>query len=79
MSPVFQAPPPILAATSDGALYPVRRVFCVGRNYGAHAREMGFDPEREPPVFFTKWAETIVPSGTTVAYPPETTNFHHEA
>lgn len=79
MSPVFQAPPPILAGTSDGALYPVRRVFCVGRNYGAHAREMGFDPEREPPFFFTKSAETIVPSGSTVAYPPETTNFHHEA
>src|SRR3546814_17325085 len=40
---------------------------------------MGKDPDREPPFFFTKWAETVVPSGTTIAYPPETGNFHYEA
>jgi fumarylpyruvate hydrolase len=70
---------PTLAATSDGHEFPVRRVFCIGRNYAAHAREMGRDPDREAPFFFTKWAETVVPSGTTIAYPSETANFHYEA
>lgn len=79
MSLVFDPQPPILAATSDGWDFPVRRVFCIGRNYAAHAREMGNDPNREAPFFFTKWAETVVPSGTIIAYPPETANFHHEA
>jgi len=59
-------------------MFPVRRVFCVGRNYAAHAREMGRDPNREPPFFFTKWAETVVPSGTTIAYPAGTSDFHYE-
>ncbi|MFS2110897.1 fumarylacetoacetate hydrolase family protein [Sphingomonas sp. Sphisp140] len=69
----------VLAATSDGNQFPVRRLFCIGRNYAAHAREMGRDPDREAPFFFTKWAETVVPSGTTIAYPSETANFHYEA
>ncbi|WP_242415599.1 fumarylacetoacetate hydrolase family protein [Sphingomonas panni] len=68
-----------MAATSDGNEFPVRRVFCIGRNYAAHAREMGRDPDREPPFFFTKWAETVVPTGSVIAYPPETGNFHYEA
>ncbi|WP_294328183.1 fumarylacetoacetate hydrolase family protein [uncultured Sphingomonas sp.] len=68
-----------MAATSDGNEFPVRRVFCIGRNYAAHAREMGRDPDREPPFFFTKWAETVVPTGSTIAYPSETGNFHYEA
>jgi fumarylpyruvate hydrolase len=76
---VFEAQQPILAPTSEGKDFPVRRVFCIGRNYAAHAREMGKDPEREAPFFFTKWAETVVPSGTTIAYPPETANYHYEA
>jgi len=76
---LFEAPAPILAATSDGNLFPVRRLFCIGRNYAAHAREMGRDPDREPPFFFTKWGETVVPTGTTIAYPSETANFHYEA
>lgn len=76
---LFQPPAPILAATSDGNEFPVRRVFCIGRNYAAHAREMGRDPDREPPFFFTKWAETVVQTGTTIAYPSETANFHYEA
>ncbi len=76
---LFLPQAPILAATSDGNEFPVRRVFCIGRNYAAHAREMGRDPDREPPFFFTKWAETVVPSGTTIAYPSETANFHYEA
>jgi fumarylpyruvate hydrolase len=76
---LFDTPPQILAKTSKGDDYPVRRVFCVGRNYAAHAREMGRDPDREPPFFFTKWAETVVPSGSTISYPSETSNFHFEA
>jgi fumarylpyruvate hydrolase len=76
---LFAPQDPVLAATSDGNQFPVRRVFCIGRNYAAHAREMGRDPDREPPFFFTKWAETVVPTGTTIAYPSETANFHYEA
>jgi fumarylpyruvate hydrolase len=76
---VFEPQPPVLAPTSDGRLFPVRRVFCIGRNYAAHAREMGQDPDREPPFYFTKWAETVAPSGTAIAYPPETSDFQYEA
>lgn len=78
MSLLFEPLAPVLAATSTGDEFPVRRVICVGRNYEAHAREMGRDPDREPPFFFTAWAETVVPSGT-IAYPTETANFHYEA
>jgi fumarylpyruvate hydrolase len=76
---LFPAPAPVwapIAASSEK--FPVRRVFCVGRNYAEHAREMGRDPEREPPFFFTKWCETVVRSGTVIAYPPGTQNFHYE-
>ncbi len=63
-------------------LFPVRRVYCVGRNYAAHAREMGFDPDREPPFFFCKPADAVVPvnTGTTlsVPYPAQTKDFHYE-
>jgi fumarylpyruvate hydrolase len=62
--------------------FPVRRVYCVGRNYAAHAREMGFDPDREPPFFFCKPADAVVPvaEGSTLSlpYPPETSNLHYE-
>lgn len=58
--------------------FPVRRIFCVGRNYADHVREMGGDPKSDPPVFFTKPADAIVPSGATIAYAPRTTNLHHE-
>jgi fumarylpyruvate hydrolase len=58
--------------------FPVRRILCVGRNYADHVREMGGDPKSEPPIFFTKPADAIVPSGSTVAYPPQTGNLHHE-
>jgi fumarylpyruvate hydrolase len=57
---------------------PVRRVFCVGRNYAAHAREMGKDPATEPPFFFMKPADAVVESGSVVPYPPQTRNLHHE-
>jgi fumarylpyruvate hydrolase len=76
---LFDPQPAILAKTSTGDDFPVRRVFCVGRNYAEHAREMGKDPDRDPPFFFTKWAETVVPSGQTIAYPSSTANFHYEA
>lgn len=78
MSLLFEPLAPVLAATSTGDEFPVRRVICVGRNYEAHAREMGRDPDREPPFFFTAWAETVVPAGT-IAYPTETANYHYEA
>ncbi len=58
--------------------FPVRRIFCVGRNYAAHAREMGKDPDREPPFFFTKPADAVVESGVAVPYPPDTSDLHHE-
>ena len=76
---LFEPQSATIAATSEGLSFPVRRLFCIGRNYAAHAREMGKDPDREPPFFFTKWAETVVPSGATVPYPTETRNFHYEA
>jgi fumarylpyruvate hydrolase len=76
---LFPAQPPLLADVAGrAAKFPVRRVFCVGRNYAEHAREMGRDPDREPPFFFTKWAETVVPTASVIAYPTETQSFHYE-
>lgn len=79
MTTLFEPQAPVIAATSEGPGFPVRRLFCIGRNYAAHAREMGKDPDREAPFFFTKWADTVVPSGNPIAYPAETGNFHYEA
>jgi fumarylpyruvate hydrolase len=62
----------------ETALYPVNRVFCVGRNYVAHATEMGGEVDREAPWYFTKSAQAVCMSGETVPYPPGTSNFHHE-
>ena len=67
-----------VAVANSEDRFPVRRIFCVGRNYAAHAREMGKDPDREPPFFFTKPADAVVDSGSTVPYPPETSNLHYE-
>ena len=79
MSYVITAPvPPSVEVRGTRDRFPVRRIFCVGRNYAAHAREMGND-DREPPFFFTKPADAVVASGATVPYPPRTSNFHHEA
>ena len=74
------APPATVTVPVRGLaeLYPVRRIFCVGRNYAEHAREMGFDPDREPPFYFTKPADAIRLAGGTVAYPPATKNYHYE-
>jgi fumarylpyruvate hydrolase len=71
------APQPALAVAGSRELFPVRRIWCVGRNYLEHIKEMGQD-EREPPFFFAKPADAIVPDGGTVPYPPLTKDMHHE-
>ncbi|MEM7194263.1 MAG: fumarylacetoacetate hydrolase family protein [Pseudomonadota bacterium] len=76
---VFPAPPPsTVAIAGSQERFPVRRIFCVGRNYAAHAAEMGHDAEREPPFFFTKPADAVVDNHSKVPYPPETNNLHFE-
>jgi len=69
---------PSIPVAGQESHYPVRRIYCVGRNYAAHAREMGRDPDREPPFFFMKPADAIVPGGGSVKYPPGTSDLHHE-
>lgn len=69
---------PSLAVEGTSARFPIRRVFCVGRNYSEHAREMGHDPDREPPFFFMKPADAVVPAEGTIAYPPLTEDLHYE-
>lgn len=80
---VFDPPPRAsVAVVGEASRFPVRRIFCVGRNYAAHAREMGADPEREPPFFFSKPADAVFDAGqgleATMPYPPCTENLHHE-
>ncbi len=69
-----------LAIAGSDERFPVNRIFCVGRNYAAHAREMGKDPDRDPPFFFMKPACAVVDASHAVGipYPPKTNNFHHE-
>ena len=67
-----------VAVAGDTKIFPVRRIFCVGRNYADHAREMGADPTRELPFFFCKPADAVVADGATIPYPPQTKDFHHE-
>ena len=71
-------PVPSVAIAGSSTRFPVRRIFCVGRNYAAHAREMGNDPDREPPFFFTKPADAVADSGHHLPYPRLTANLHHE-
>ena len=80
MSQLLFPTPPVVAATVRGRAerIPIRRIFCVGRNYEAHAKEMGVAVDREAPFYFTKAAEHSVPSGATVPYPPGTSNYHYE-
>jgi len=78
MSFVFDLDTPSLAIEGSDDLFPVRRIYCVGRNYADHAREMGHDPDREPPFFFMKPADAVVPSGSTIPFPPATEDLHHE-
>ena len=76
---VFPARPTVDAAIVGTDLtFPVNRVYCVGRNYAAHAREMGKDPDRDPPFFFLKAADAVMPDGSTLPYPPETSNYEYE-
>ncbi len=67
-----------LAVAGSKERFPVRRIYCVGRNYVAHVREMGGDEDRDPPIFFQKPTDSVVESGSTIAYPTITENFHHE-
>ncbi|UYO53057.1 fumarylacetoacetate hydrolase family protein [Rhodopseudomonas palustris] len=70
-------PQPALAVAGSADRFPVRRIWCVGRNYLEHVREMGND-ERQPPFFFAKHADMVAPDGATIAYPPLTKDLHHE-
>ncbi len=72
--PVF----PAVAIAGEENLYPVHRIFCVGRNYAEHAKEMGVEVDREAPFYFLKDARAFVPSGETVPYPCGTENYHYE-
>ena len=74
------APPavPTLPVRGSERRFPIHRIYCVGRNYAAHAIEMGHDPDREPPFFFQKNPDTVVGDGETIAYPDKTSDVHHE-
>jgi fumarylpyruvate hydrolase len=80
MSDYVIAPPAIAAVPIQGSsrLFPVRRVFCVGRNYAEHAIEMGSDPTREPPFYFAKPADALVVNDADMPYPPMSKSLHHE-
>ena len=71
-------PAAFAAGRRQRARFPVGRIYCVGRNYAEHAREMGHDPDREPPFFFMKAANSIVQNSSTIAYPVGTKDVHHE-
>ena len=75
---IFPIPTPSIKISGRPERFAVRRIFCVGRNYAEHAREFGND-ERDPPFFFTKPADAVVPSGATMTYPSLTQDLHHEA
>ncbi len=79
MTQLFDLPPrPSLEMTGSDARFPVGRIFCVGQNYAAHAREMGFEPQRNAPIWFTKAASAVCLSGSAIAYPPGTQDCHFE-
>lgn len=79
MSFVFDPPAqPSVAIAGTDRRFPVRRIFCVGRNYADHVREMGNDPKSEPPIFFTKPADAVVESGAAIPYAANTSNLHFE-
>lgn len=75
ITPSHEVTVPVLGSN---AVFPVRRIYCVGRNYAEHAREMGADPNREPPFFFSKPRDAIVAGGGSVPFPPATSNLQHE-
>jgi fumarylpyruvate hydrolase len=71
-------PRPALPVHGSPKLFPVHRIYCVGRNYDEHAKEMGHDPGREPPFFFQKNADTLVMDGGVFPYPSKSKDVHHE-
>ena len=75
---VIEAPRAVTVPVAGGGAFPVRRVYCIGRNYAAHAVEMGHDPDKEPPFFFQKNPDNLDPSGE-FPYPSRTSDVHHEA
>jgi fumarylpyruvate hydrolase len=75
---IGSAPQTTIEVAGSADRFPVGRIYCVGRNYAEHAREMGHDPNREPPFFFLKPADTILPSGENFPYPPASNDVHHE-
>lgn len=75
---VFNPPEQAAAQVTGGGLYPVRRIFCIGRNYADHVREMGGDPKAQPPVFFTKPADALAQGGAAIPYAQATENLHYE-
>lgn len=76
---VFTPPPtPAVPVAGSDKLFPVHRIYCVGRNYGDHVKEMGGDPKQEPPVFFSKPATALVLDNADVNYPQATEDLHHE-
>jgi fumarylpyruvate hydrolase len=78
MSYLFAPAIPAVAIKGRSDLFPVHRIYCVGRNYADHVREMGGSPDREPPIFFAKPADAVVPNDARIPYPSRTKNFHHE-
>ena len=79
MQYIFPPAPQVFVEIADTDMrFPVRRIFCVGRNYEAHAKEMGASVDREAPFYFTKASEHVAPSGGTIVYPPGTSNYHYE-
>ncbi|WP_138934594.1 fumarylacetoacetate hydrolase family protein [Roseovarius arcticus] len=78
-TPLFDVPPaPCVAIAGLDQVFPVRRVFCVGRNYAAHAAEMGNEVDRDAPFYFTKSAHAVIPPGSEIAYPLGTKDCHYE-
>jgi hypothetical protein len=78
MSYLFDPVVPTVPVAGSSRSFPVRRIFCIGRNYAAHVREMGGDPAKGDPVVFMKPADAVVPGGGRLAYPPDTADLHHE-
>jgi fumarylpyruvate hydrolase len=75
---LFEVAKPAVAVSGMDRLFPVHRIYCVGKNYAAHSKEMGGNPDREAPVFFMKAPDTVVMSGASIDYPPGTNDLHHE-
>ena len=78
MLDVPQLSVPTIAISGSEQRFPVRRIYCVGRNYAEHVREMGNDPRKDLPFFFSKPADAVVGTGTVLAFPPRTADLHHE-